>query len=113
MPKSLRTNLELAVQIVIAIAVVVVAGVVVKRSLSPLPPKEGRWQEQSPIKMGAQISIPNVLWEQNQKSLVFFLKNDCPYCKSAAPFYRELIETASKRNVKSLAILPDPIDEAR
>lgn len=113
MPKSLRTNLELAVQIVIAIAVVIVAGVVVKRSLFPLPTKQGGWQEQSPIKIGAQINIPNIVWEQNEKTLVFFLKNDCRYCKSAAPFYRELIETASKRNVKSLAILPDPIEEAR
>lgn len=43
----------------------------------------------------------------------FFLKKDCSFCTASAPFYRQLLEEASKRNVKSLAILPDSDQEAR
>lgn len=60
-----------------------------------------------------RLSVPNVDWEQNKKSLVFFLKKDCVYCTSSAPFYRQLVEEAAKRNVKCLAILPNSIEEAR
>ena len=38
---------------------------------------------------------------------------DCKYCEARAPFYRELIEDASKRNMKRLAILPNSIEEGR
>jgi hypothetical protein len=111
MARNVRANIELGLNIVVAIAVVVVAGVVVKRSLfqQPVDPGSGRPQ----ITAGERLTVPNVDWEQNRKSLVFFLKKDCVYCTSSAPFYRQLIEEASKRNVKCLAILPDSIEEAR
>src|SRR6476469_6009276 len=97
MPKNLRANVETAAQIVIAIAVVVVAGVVVwrylfLRQISPA--------SVSRITVGERLDIQNVDWQQNQKSLVFFLMKGCRYCESSAPFYRQLIEEASKRNVK-------------
>src|SRR5437764_9474601 len=38
---------------------------------------------------------------------------DCVYCKASAPFYRQLIEDASKRDVKLLAILPNSIEEGQ
>ena len=108
MSNNLKTNIELGTQIVIAIAIVVVAGVVVKRNLFPVnPAKVPR------IAVGERLNVPNVDWEQNNKSLVFFLMKDCHYCKSSAPFYRQLIEEASKRNVKSLAILPNRIEEGK
>jgi peroxiredoxin len=108
MPKNVRANIELGVNIVIAIAVVVVAAVVVKRyAFQQVNPGS------SPITMGERLNVPNVDWEQNKKSLVFFLMKDCKYCESSAPFYRQLIEDASKRNVKWLAILPNSVEGGR
>jgi peroxiredoxin len=109
MRNSIRANIELGAQIVIAIAVVVAAGVLVKRSFFPgqLNPAD-----LPRINAGERLNVPNVDWKQNKKSLVFFLKKDCAYCASSAPFYRQLIAEASKRNVTSLAILPNPLDEA-
>jgi peroxiredoxin len=109
MRSNLRANVELGAQIAIAVAVVVVAGVLVQRNLFP--------QQVNPaslprINAGERLNVPNVDWKQNKKSLVFFLKKDCAYCASSAPFYRQLIEDASKRNVTSLAILPNSVDEA-
>jgi peroxiredoxin len=109
MPKNLRANIELGLQVVIAIAVVVVASVVVMRYLSPQQVNPGKSEPQ--ITAGTRLTVPNVDWQQNKKTLVFFLKKDCVYCKYGAPFYRELIEEASKRSVKWLAILPEPVEE--
>jgi peroxiredoxin len=109
MPNNLRANIELGAQIVIAVAVVVAAGVLVKRNL--FPPRNPASMPR--INAGEKLNVPNVDWEQNKKSLVFFLKKDCVFCTSSAPFYRQLLAEASKRNVKSLAILPDPDREAR
>jgi peroxiredoxin len=111
MARNVRANIELGLNIVVAIAVVVVAGVLVKRYLFQQPVSPGNRAPQ--ITTGERLTVPNVDWEQNRKSLVFFLKKDCVYCTSSAPFYRQLIEEASKRNVKCLAILPDSIEEAR
>jgi len=109
MPSKVRANIELTAQVIIALAVVVAAGTLVKRTFFP-----GAGTPNLPrISAGERLSVPNVDWKQNQKSLVFFLKNDCPYCTTSAPFYRQLIEDASKRNVKCVAILPNSADEAR
>jgi len=110
MPNNLRSNIELGAQILIAVAVVVAAGVLVKRSIFPRQPSP---ENRPRLNAGEKLNVPNVDWAQNKKTLVFFLKKDCSFCTSSAPFYRQLLEEASKRNVKSLAILPDSDQEAR
>jgi peroxiredoxin len=109
MSRNVRANVELGVNIVIAFAIVVVAVAVVKRYAFP-PANPGSLPR---ITKGEQLNVPNVDWAQNKKSLVFFLMKDCKYCESSAPFYRQLIEDASKRNVKWLAILPNSVEEGR
>lgn len=110
MPNNLRSNIELGAQIVIAVAVVIAAGVLVKRNMFPSPANPGNLPR---INAGEKLNVPKVDWAQNKKSLVFFLNKDCVYCTSSAPLYRQLIAEASKRNVKSLAILPNSDREAR
>jgi hypothetical protein len=109
MQNKIRANLELGAQIAIAIAVVVVAGVLVKRQVFPSPTRTNAPQ----INAGEKLNVPNVDWERNKKSLVFFLQKGCHYCSDSAPFYRQLIATAASKNVKSLAILPNSADDAR
>ncbi len=113
MPNNVRANIELGLNIVIAVAVVVVAGVIIKRYAFQQPVSRDSIQQQPQITRGERVNIPNVDWEQNRKSLVFFLQKDCVYCDSIAPFYRQLIEDAGKRNVKWLAILPNSVEEGR
>ena len=108
MSRNVRANIELGINIVVAIAIVIVAAAVVKRYVfSPSPVSSPR------ITKGERLDVPNVDWEQNEKTLVFFLIKDCPYCQSIAPLYRQLIADASERNVKVLAILPNSMKEAR
>jgi AhpC/TSA family protein len=110
MQANVRANIELVAQIVIAIAVVVAAGVLVKRTVFPGQASADRMPR---INTGERLNIPNVDWAQNKKSLVFFLKKDCPYCTSSAGLYRQLIEEATKRNVKCVAVFPNTLEEAR
>jgi|SRR5690348_3921962 len=110
MRANLRANIELAAQVAIALAVLVVAGVLLKRTVFPGPPNVAAMPR---INAGERIEIPNINWAQNKKSLVFFLKKDCPYCTASAPLYKQLIEDAAKRKVKCVAVLPNSPEEAR
>ena len=108
MGTNIRANIDLSINIVIAIAIVAVAAAVVKRyvfSSNPANPPR--------IAKGDRLEVPNVNWEQNEKTLVFFLMKDCRYCQSSAPFYRQLLADASERKVKVLAILPNSVKEAK
>ncbi len=110
MRNNARANVELVAQVVIAIAVVVATVVLVKRAVFP---GQANLARPPRISVGEQLNLANIDWKQNKKSLVFFLKKDCPYCTASAAFYRQLIEEAGKRNVTSVAVLPDAPDEAR
>jgi thioredoxin-related protein len=109
MRNNIRANLELGIQITIAIAIVAVAGVLVKRNLFSTPNRSLAPQ----INAGEKLNVSNVDWEQNNKSLVFFLQKGCVYCAASAPFYRQLIAEANIKHVKSLAILPNSMEDAR
>jgi peroxiredoxin len=113
MPRDLRRNIETVTQVVIAVAVIIVGGAVVKRYFFHPPTARALALEQAQLLKGTRMTLPNVNWEKNRKSLVFFLRKDCTYCKTAAPFYRELIDEAAKRDVKTLSILPDSLDEGK
>ena len=97
MRASLRANIELTLQVVIAIAIVIGAGVLVKRTLFP---GQASVASMPRINAGERLTVPNVDWAQNKKSLVFFLKKDCSYCTSSAPLYRQLIQDAVKAKRK-------------
>ncbi len=110
MRNNFRTNIEFSAQIVIAIAVLVVAGIIVKQHIFP----DQRAALKMPsISAGERLNLADVDWKQNKKSLVFFLNKDCRYCTSSAPVYRQLTEEAFKHNVKSLAVFPHSAEEAK
>lgn len=109
MRANVRANIEMTAQVVIAIAVVITAGVLVKRLGFP-----GQASARPPsISAGERLTIPTVDWAQNKKTLVFFLKKDCSYCTASAGLYRQLIDDAAKRNVKCVAVFPNTPEEAR
>lgn len=112
MTSKLKSNLEVTVNVIIAVAVVIVAGIAVKNYFhKSTAARLGAPSAQ--IVAGARIIVPDVNWQENQKTLVFFLKKDCKFCTASAPFYRQLIAEALKRNVKLLAIVPNSIQQGR
>jgi thioredoxin-related protein len=110
---NVRAKIEFGLNIVIAVAILVIAGVVVKRAFSPQQANRKTLQQQAQSLLGTRINVPGANWEHNKKSLIFFLKKDCRYCEYIAPSYKQLIGEAKKRNIKLIAILPNSIEEAR
>ena len=101
-----KEKLELGAQLAIAVAVLVVAGVFVKRNLFPaaevprgLPPT---------IQVGEKLNA----WQQSDKALVFFLQIGCVHCADAAPFYKQVVEEASRSGVSSTAVLPSSAEDS-
>src|ERR1700741_716677 len=108
---NLRTNIEFCAQIVVAVAVVVVAGGIVKRHVFPPQPMPLNVQG---IIAGERLNLPNVDWNRPQKTLVFFLNKDCHFCTSSAPFYRQWIaEASAKQSISLVAVLPNSAEEAK
>jgi thiol-disulfide isomerase/thioredoxin len=110
MRASLRANIELVAQVVVALAIVITAGVLVKRTVFSA---EGNGARLPTINVGERLNVPTIDWAQNKKSLVFFLKKDCPYCTSSAALYRQLMDEAARRKVKCIAVLPNSPEDAR
>ena len=107
MTLSTKAKIELGLNIIVVVAIITVTALVVKRYVFPGAQQKPR------IQIGSQLKVPNVNWEYNKKTLVFFLMEKCAYCESSAPLYRQLIADAAKYNVKSLAILPLPVEQGR
>jgi hypothetical protein len=112
-PKNVRANIEFGLNIIIAVAVLVVAGIIVKRYVFQTKVDRESLTRQSQSSLGTTLHVQNVNWDENKKTLVFFLKKDCTYCTQSAPFYRQLISDALRKNVRCLAILPDSLDQSR
>ena len=110
MKNQLRANLEFGAQLVIAIGIIVVAGLLVKQHFFPA---STGFAKATQVSAGEKLNVPNVDWQQNRKSLVFFLQKGCRYCDASASFYRQLIADADNKGVQSLAILPNSIEDAR
>lgn len=109
----MKSKIELGLNIAIAVAILVIAGVLVKRTFFAEQAKQPTLEAQAQQLLGTRISVPGVDWAQNKKSLIFFLKKDCIYCDAVAPSYQQLIGEAEKANVKLIAILPNPVQVGR
>lgn len=109
----MKSKIELGVNIAIAVAILVIAGVLVKRSFFAEQTRPPTLEAQAEQLLGTRITVPGADWAQNKKSLVFFLKKDCIYCDAVAPSYRQLISEAEKAKVELIAILPNPVDVGR
>ena len=108
-----RAKIEFGLNIVITIAVVIIAGVLLKRTFFQDQPNHATLEQQAQMLLGTRINIPGGDWARNRKSLIFFLKKDCVYCEAIAPAYRELISDSQQFNVNLIAILPNSVDEGR
>ncbi|HEX8197573.1 MAG TPA: hypothetical protein VF571_15365 [Pyrinomonadaceae bacterium] len=67
-----------------------------------------------PIKTtNKQITLSDINWSEQSKTLIVALDINCRFCNESAPFYKHLIETLKGKNVKLIAVLPSDIQESR
>jgi thioredoxin-related protein len=109
---KLSKRIELAVNISIILAVIMIGIVFVKNYLlSPGPtPQTVDYR----IPAGTKVSLNDIDWAQNGQTLLLVLKKGCRFCAESAQFYQRLVsETAAKDGLRLVAVLPQEVNEAK
>jgi hypothetical protein len=57
-------------------------------------------------------SLPDVDWGKNGRTLILAISTRCHFCAESAPFFKR-VEKERPRDVKLVALLPQPVEEAR
>ena len=109
MASKIHQRIELATNIAIILVAILFGYFLIQKFLfpgqnQPLPRNE--------IAKGTKISLPDVEWQKNQKTILLVLQKSCKYCTESMPFYKTLISKASEKGVKVIAVLPDPLEES-
>lgn len=100
-------RLEIATNIAILCAFLMVAGLAAKtlREPSPRAPR-------GPV-IGEKVSLKGVDWSKSGRSLVLALSTGCHFCSESADFYKALVPAAVAKGVHVLAVLPQPAPDGR
>lgn len=102
-----KYDFEKIINLVVVLAIIIVTGIVVKKyvfdSTDPI----------QKIEIEQKFSIPEVNWEQNGQTLLLAVKIDCPFCEMSAPFFRQLSDEGSKRNIKIEVVSSDSVEDSK
>jgi len=98
-------KIEIAANIAIVIVACVAVLVLIRnyRASSSLPPS---------IKAGTRLALKNENWSASSKNVVLAVSTTCRFCTESAPFYRALVEQCRRDHVRTIAVLPQPLDQA-
>lgn len=106
-------RVELLANVAIIVVALILGAVLVSRYLLPAsaPPNPA---ETARIKPGTKIDLPGVDWGGRRRTLLMALSTNCRYCTESAPFYQRLAqEKAKHEGVKTLAVLPQSVEESQ
>jgi len=67
----------------------------------------------APSLKGIKIKISGVEWNNSQRTIVLALSTRCHFCTAGGDFYKRLQDAARARGVQVMAVLPQPVNEAR
>jgi len=104
---KLSQRIELIANIAIIVAAVALVAVLAQRFFLT---KSVASQE---IAVGTKISLPEVEWAKNGKTMLVVLQKGCRFCTESAAFYQRLAQTAANKSVKLIAVLPDTPAQGR
>ena len=104
-------RIELFANIAIILVAISLAVVLVKRFVFTGPTRNPPSDVQE-TKAGTKLSLPNLDWSQNSKTLVLVVSNRCHFCTESAPFYQRLVQERAQRGSFGLiAVLPQPVSD--
>lgn len=108
MQSKLSQRVELFANIAIILVAILLGYFLIQRfffqqNQQPQPPTE--------IAKGTKISLPDVDWQANQKTLLLVLQKGCKFCTESMPFYKTLVERAKEKGIKLVAVLPNSREE--
>jgi thioredoxin-related protein len=100
-------KLETITNIAIIFAAILLCGLLVQKIFF----KSELQSQTAELVKGTQLSIPDLDWHKNRKTLVLVLQKDCKFCTESMPFYKNLVERSKEKGVQVVAVLPDSRDE--
>ncbi len=112
---SRPTMLEVFANIATIIVSVLLSLVLVRTFLLPPAgrgPATAAASIQSVAGTSLKHSLPDIDWAKNHRTLVLAISTHCHFCTESAPFFKR-IGKEKAQNVKLLAVLPQPVQEAR
>lgn len=110
MDSKLHQRIELVTNVAIIIVAVLFGYFLIqnflfsKQSPQPQAPKD--------IAKGTKINLSNIDWVSNQKTLLLVMQKGCHFCTESMPFYKTLVQRASEKGVKVIAVLPNSLEES-
>lgn len=66
------------------------------------------------VKVGDRVSIDNVDWKSNKRTLLLAFAPECHFCTASAPFYRQLVEkTSGGASPHFIGVFPSQLSDGR
>jgi thioredoxin-related protein len=115
MAGKLAKSIELATNVAIIIVAVLLSTVLIKNYLLPgVQPNANAPDPPPTIPTGTKVSLQNVNWAENKRTLLMVLSDGCRFCTESADFYKKLAQERAKHNdVRIVAVLPQEVDAAQ
>jgi peroxiredoxin len=104
---SWAKRLEIATNVAILCAVLLVAALAAKRLWEPSSTRS------SGPSIGTKVSLQGIDWSKSSQNLVLALSTGCRFCSESADFYQRLVPSATSNGIRVLAVLPQPISDGR
>lgn len=109
MQSKLSQRVELFANIAIILVAILLGYFLIQRFFFQQNPQPQ--QPPTEIAKGTKISLAEVDWQANQKTLLIVLQKGCKFCTESMPFYKTLVEKAKEKGVKLVAVLPNSREE--
>ena len=72
---------------------------------------EQRKQNRITPTIGKIVNFPNAN-RSAQRTVILALQTTCRFCIESAPFYQRLVEESKGKNIKIIAVFPQPVEES-
>lgn len=105
---TLVKRIELAANLAIIAVALVLSSVLAKHYLSPSPSGDEGVHSRPHIELraGMSLSVENVDWSKNDKTILLVLSTKCHFCVESAPFYRRISNRLRSSSVRLIGIFP-------
>lgn len=99
-------SIEVAANIGLVVVALLAVGFFVKGQVTRSP------EPHQIVPIGSKFEIKNVDWGMSRETVVLALSTTCHFCTESAPFYRELTRQAKNRHIRTIAVFPQPFQDA-
>lgn len=109
MTNKLTKGLEVSANVAIILAAVLLGAVLVKQQLLGGTRTQASGSQLG-VAVGAKFTVPNVNWNENNRTLLLALSTTCHFCTESAPFYQRLVKESG---VRLIAVVPQDVAEGK